>query len=153
MKTFGTFLMISFLLLFACKAKKDLSLVETDAVKSELVEIENPLKSFTMGSLDNIAKEDLLYSLKEVKIADKKIAVQVQYGGGCVKPHLFELITDGVIDQSGNMNFYLLHKTHNDRCKALMIEDLVFDLENLYKLQSDVLKTIRLNNMRKIDLN
>jgi hypothetical protein len=80
------------------------------------------------------------------------LLVQVQYGGGCIKPHVFKLVTDGIIDKEGGMDFYLLHKTHDDMCKALLMEDLIFDLAQIYSLKSEVLSNIRLNKMPKIDL-
>ena len=152
MKTIWMYLLMCFLVLSSCKAKKDLQATTSGEVKSEVVENSPKKLTFSIESIDDISKEDLLFSIKDVKIADKKLAVQVQYGGGCVKPHVFELVTDGVIDQTGNMDFYLLHKTHGDKCKALLIENLVFDIENLYSLKSEVLTTVKLNNMRKIDL-
>ncbi|MEZ4979266.1 MAG: hypothetical protein R2772_08200 [Chitinophagales bacterium] len=103
-------------------------------------------------SLDNIAKEDLLYHIENVEIKNKELKVVVQYGGGCIKPHLFELQTDGAIVEDGMMHFFLLHKSRNDMCKALIIEELSFDLSLLYDLESELLKGIVLNKDFKLSL-
>lgn len=104
------------------------------------------------ASLNNIAKEDLLYHIENVDFKNRELKIVVQYGGGCVKPHLFELHTDGAIMEDGMMHFFLLHKTRNDMCKALIIEELSFDLSILYDLESKLLKGIVLNKDFKLSL-
>lgn len=152
MKSSFKLLLIAFLFISGCKAKK-MAAVEPEYVeKVELVENTKSTASFSIAAIDNIDKQDLLFHIKDLVIKDKTLLVQVQYGGGCVKPHVFELVTDGVIDKDGIMDFYLLHKTHNDMCKALLFEDLSFDLAQLYSLKSSVLKNIRVNKLPKIDL-
>ena len=152
MKSSLKILLVALLFLSACKARKAASLVNDSQEKIEIVESAKAPASFEVMGLDNINKQDLLFHINKMAIKDKILLVQVQYGGGCVKPHEFELITNGIINKEGGMDFYLLHKTHNDMCKALLIEDLTFNLEKLYNLQSNVLKNIRINKMPKIDL-
>lgn len=108
--------------------------------------------NIVFASLSNIAREDLLYYIEQVDFKNKELIIEVQYGGGCVKPHLFELHTDGNIGEDGNMHFFLLHKTRNDMCKALILEELRFDLSMLYDLESNVLKGIVLNKDFKFSL-
>jgi len=136
----------------SCKAKKAASETVRGDGTIKLHDTGNKIQSFQIGEIDEPVKEDLMFVIKDLTILEKKVEIKVQYGGGCVKPHVFELYTDGVLDNSGNMDFYLLHKTHNDYCKALIIEALVFDLKPLYDLQSQKLKTIRINDLRKNDM-
>jgi hypothetical protein len=153
MKSSLKILLVAMLFLIACKAQK---VAIIDRGSQEKIEVEGRAKipeKFQIESLDEINKQDLLFYINHLSIKDQILSIQVQYGGGCVKPHLFELVTDGLIDKEGGMEFYLLHKTHNDICKALILEDLTFDLKLLYKLQSEVLKNICVNKMPKIDLN
>ena len=152
MKSSVKILLIVLLFLSACKAKRAASDTHSSAEKIELVNTENVVEGFAIGSIDNINKQDLLFHINKMNIKDEKLNVQVQYGGGCVKPHVFELVTNGVINKDGTMEFFLLHKTHNDMCKALLIEDLSFDLAQLYGLKSNVLTHISLNKMPKIEL-
>ncbi len=136
----------------SCKAKKAASETVRGDGTIKLHDTGNKIQSFQIGEIDEPVKEDLMFVIKDLTILEKKVEIKVQYGGGCVKPHVFELYTDGVLDNSGNMDFYLLHKTHNDYCKALIIEALVFDLKPLYDLQSQKLKTIRINDLIKNDM-
>jgi hypothetical protein len=152
MKQAISLFLVIFLLLFGCKAKKiPVSTVENEK-KIVVVEPKFKASTFQIGSLDDIDKEDLMFNLKGMSLEEDKLVLNVQYGGGCLKPHVFELVTDGVIDNSGTMDFYLLHKTHDDRCKALLMETLVFDFKPLYDLQSEKLMNYRINNNRKMEL-
>lgn len=152
MKSSLKILLLALLLLSACKAKKAASNELANLEKVENLESAKKPAGFEVTSIDKVSKEDLLFHINKMAIKDKMLTVQVKYGGGCVKPHVFELVTNGIISKEGGMNFYLLHKTHNDMCKALLIEDLSFDLAQLYNLQSSVLKNIQINKMPKIDL-
>lgn len=133
-----------------CKKKKKPK--KEEPVEGEVLVVErNKATPFTLGMLDTPEKADLLFSIKGVSIEEKNLRVEVQYGGGCVKPHVFELLTDGIIDANGNMKFQLLHRTHNDLCKALIMETLVFDFSRLYDLNSEKLKSFTINQQRKMD--
>tara|TARA_B100000497_G_scaffold127466_1_gene169375 strand:+ start:2023 stop:2484 length:462 start_codon:yes stop_codon:yes gene_type:complete len=152
MKYFLKIFLLIFLVMSSCKAKKAASETVRGDGTIKLHDTGNKIQSFQIGEIDEPVKEDLMFVIKDLTILEKKVEIKVQYGGGCVKPHVFELYTDGVLDNSGNMDFYLLHKTHNDYCKALIIEALVFDLKPLYDLQSQKLKTIRINDLIKNDM-
>ncbi|MBL6875881.1 MAG: hypothetical protein ISR01_03725 [Chitinophagales bacterium] len=152
MKNFLKIFLLIFLVISSCKAKKAVSETAEGDETIELLDLGNKMQSFQIGEIDEPVKEDLMFVIKDLTILEKKVEIKVQYGGGCVKPHVFELYTDGVLDKTGNMDFYLLHKTHSDYCKALIMETLVFDLNPLYDLQSQKLKTIRINDLRKNDM-
>ena len=143
------YFLIAFVFLVSCKTKK----ISTNNVqdfdnKNELIEN----KAFTIQNFTSLNKEDLLFSIKEARIVNEQLFVNLQYGGGCVKPHVFELVTNGLINERGNMSFYVLHKTHNDNCKALLMEEKVFNLSELYNLKSELLKTITINEMKELPL-
>jgi len=135
------------LVLWSCKTKK---ITTNNELKTENSTIS--AKDFTIVNGDSILKEDLLYTLKNVQIENKHLIAKMQYGGGCVKPHIFQLVTNGLIDEKGNMSFFILHKTHNDYCKALLTEERIFDLSELYDLKSERLKTITINEMKNLPL-
>lgn len=148
MKYFFSFYFLFFILV-ACKTK-DLT-NNNEVVQENKIEIIKN-KSFSIMDLNQIDKQDLLFNINEVGVENKQLKVNLQYGGGCVKPHVFELVTNGLIDKNGNMSFYLLHKTHNDKCKALLIENHVFDLTKVYNLKSNLLKTITINETKLLPL-
>lgn len=145
-------LLLIFLLLLGCKAKKAAVVSVQNEKEIELIPSSFKAQDFKIVNAAVIDKADLMFSMKGITLMEKMVEVKVQYGGGCVKPHIFELVTDGVIDDQGNMKFHLLHKTHHDKCKALLMESLVFNLEPLYNLESEKLKSFQVNNMRKIEL-
>lgn len=144
------FLLATFLLT-SCKTRKQ-DKMEQSQLNEVLVKSADTASNIVFANLNQILKEDMLYHVEKVELKSKELKIVVQYGGGCVKPHLFELHTDGTISEEGNMNFYLLHKTKNDMCKALIIEELSFDLSMLYQLESNVLKGIVLNKDFKLSL-
>lgn len=142
------YLIISFTFL-SCKTK-DLTNNKITLEENKVGLIES--NAFSILNLEEIDKQDLLFNINELSIENNQLIAVVQYGGGCVKPHVFELVTDGLINEDANMNFYILHKTHDDKCKALIIEKLSFDLNNLYNLKSNLLKTITINAMKELPL-
>ena len=139
-----------FLFLVSCKSKDGLvSSPEVDEGEVVVVEGKKALL-FNVGMLNEPDKADLLFSIRNLSWAGEQLKIDVQYAGGCVRPHVFDLSTDGIIDASGNMAFQLLHRTHNDFCKALMMETLVFDFSSLYQLNSEKLKTFTINQQDKM---
>ena len=140
-----------FMVLFACKAKQITNSSETLEVEKLIVE-KTKFPEFEIQSLAKLEKEDLLFHLLEAFLTNQVLELEVQYGGGCIKPHEFVLVSDGIIDENGLMKFYLLHKTHDDHCKALIIENLSFDLKKLYQLDSERLSGILLNEVYLMNL-
>lgn len=131
---FTTFLMV--LTLGACQQKQ---LATKNAVSVLQYD-------FAIVNMSNISKEDLLYKLKEVKLEGNFLYVDVEYSGGCVKPHVFSLVTNGLVRKDGVMEFAVLHKTKDDKCKALLTENIAFDISSIINLQSQKLKELELNN-------
>ena len=144
------FYVFVFLFLVSCKSKD--GLVSSPRVQDGEVVVVEGKKAllFNVGMLNEPDKADLLFSIRNLSLADKQLKIDVQYAGGCVRPHVFELVTDGIIDTNGNMAFQLLHRTHNDFCKALIMETLVFDFSSLYQLNSEKLKTFTINQQGKV---
>ena len=97
---YATYLILT-LLFLSCKTKK-ISNENVEELQNKLENIEN--SDFKIQNLDTIDKQDLLFSIKEVKIIDKQLTVNLQYGGGCVSPHVFELVSNGLINKKGEMH-------------------------------------------------
>jgi hypothetical protein len=98
--------------------------------KSRKKNIEFPYKI-----VSEIKTEYTRYHIKEVAINGDSISIKVQYGGGCVKPHIFEIV-ELKNDNDSRIQLHLLHLTTNDRCKALLRETLTFDLKPYFNLNS-----------------
>jgi hypothetical protein len=62
-------------------------------------------------------------------IQNDMLELQVQYGGGC-KEHFFKLIISEGIEKSNppQTTFFLSHNANGDSCKALISEDLRFNI-------------------------
>ena len=144
------FYVFVFLFLVSCKSKD--GLVSSPRVQDGEVVVVEGKKAllFNVGMLNEPDKADLLFSIRNLSLAGEQLKIDVQYAGGCVRPHVFDLSTDGIIDASGNMAFQLLHRTHNDFCKALIMETLIFDFSSLYQLNSEKLKTFTINQQGKV---
>lgn len=82
------------------------------------------------------------YLVQDAVIKSDSISIKVQYGGGCVKPHVFEIV-ELRSDNDNRIQLYLLHLTTNDRCKALLRETLTFDLKPYFEQNS---KSVFLNS-------
>jgi hypothetical protein len=93
-----------------------------------------------------INEADLKYTILDVRHNAHALLVELEYGGGCIDPHVFELISDAEINKDGIVDMWLLHKTHDDLCKALIKRQLVFDISYITTLKSKKLKAIRFNN-------
>lgn len=143
---FYHFFVITFLFI-SCKAKQEIAVSKDQKIVSNTVN-----QTFFVGSINSIDKEDLLFQMVSANLMDQVLNIQVQFGGGCISVHQFELVTNGVITADGVMEFFVLHKTHDDYCKALLIKDLTFNLNEIYNLESEKLKSIKLNNTLILNL-
>lgn len=144
MKPYFFLFFLYVLSLTACKSKKVVEHYQDDLVLVEQKK-QSATDDFSIASLDNIQKEDLMYQLKDIQLKNDSIIFDVSYSGGCVRPHEFELVTDGVILANGQLHFYLLHKTHDDYCKALLMEQRSFNLQRIFELKSEKLSQLVVN--------
>jgi hypothetical protein len=81
--------------------------------------------------IDSTAKGDY-YRLDSLRITGEMLSIFVQYGGGC-KEHVFELLSDGNIIESNppQINLHLKHNSNHDFCKALIFQELKFNVNKL----------------------
>lgn len=132
-KTF-LFLIPVVLLFVQCKQKKNTSVTDetTSATnvsnetkkESELRIINTDINYVWPGSTDHF---DILKS----EIHGDSLIIQVQYGGGC-KEHVFTMNTNmhWMKSMPPKLNLYLEHESNDDNCRAMLTEELVFDLTN-----------------------
>lgn len=140
------------LLLFAtlaCKSKDKLMSYEEVQENPYLNEMKEKglVQELKIVENANFVERDTLFTIKEVRHMGHALLVEISYGGGCVEPHVFELITDGTMDKSGAVYFWLLHKTHDDECKKLIHKQLTFDISPLETLKLRKVKSIKVNQV------
>lgn len=124
MKYVWLLVLVCCLLAPACKSKK--KPVETTENDIQLVTLyEEPVLPPDSSDLDFTILDAIAYT--------DSVQVRIRYGGGCVKPHVFEMYTSAVPDTTGVINLYLMHKTHNDRCRALVFTQRTFLWSHLLK--------------------
>jgi|LakMenEpi03Aug12_release.lakeMendotaPanAssembly.Ray.scaffolds.fasta_scaffold19064_9 hypothetical protein len=117
--------------LLQCKKKKDTAItpetsanteVKKDKPLSELMTIHGDLKYEWPGSTDP-------FDVLETRIKGDTLTVTVQYGGGC-EPHDFQMYQNmrWMKSMPPQLNLFLEHESNNDMCRALITQDLHFDL-------------------------
>lgn len=77
-------------------------------------------------------------SIDTIKISGNQLEIGVTYGGGC-NSHEFNLYIDTVLSKTGvpTTRVELVHDAKGDECKAIIIENLIFNLEPFAKIFSN----------------
>lgn len=117
------FLLSIGLLLFAgCKSKKNL---KTENIEPEI----NQIQVARLGDLNQ--KSDPI-QIDSVYISGNTMTLRVTYGGGC-EEHEFELVGSEMISKSlpPIRSIKLIHNAKEDKCRALVIKDIQFDIKAL----------------------
>ncbi len=94
-----------------------------------------------------VNKQELKYTFISSNVVGDSLNVKVQYGGGCIRPHIFNVMQTPRI-KPNEVNIWLLHKTLDDRCKALVRVEHNFDIAPL--LQDSTVTSIKLNGLKEL---
>jgi hypothetical protein len=129
MKHILLFILIS-LLFVECRKKKETTVDTNQEIqntvkekpKNELMTIHGDLGYEWPGTTDP-------YEILETRVNGDTLTVTVQYGGGC-EPHDFQMHQNmrWMKSMPPQLNIYLEHENNNDMCRALITQDLFFDL-------------------------
>ena len=120
---------------FACTTtNKNFS--ENSLVKSAVAKSENEKQEIIIDDINVQRKfdktdEEMRFKIKNITQKDDALVVEVQYSGGCVDNHVFELYSTGKPDENGVIDMFLLHKTKGDLCKMMVMQPRVFDISKL----------------------
>lgn len=146
--------MLLFFAISACKSKDKLMSYEEVKNNPQLNEMKEKglIQELKIVEKANFVERDTLFTIKEVRQMGHALLVELSYGGGCVDPHVFELVTDGSKDASGAVQLWLLHKTHDDQCKMLISKQKTFDLSSLETLKIKRIKSIKINSVSPVNL-
>lgn len=88
-------------------------------------------------------------------IVGDSLILEVEYGGGC-ETHDFHMHTNQIWKKSNpiQLNIWLEHNSHEDRCRAMLRETLVFDLKNCrYKMGGTTVLILNGENDSKLNYN
>ncbi|MBT8327675.1 MAG: hypothetical protein KJP21_08120 [Bacteroidia bacterium] len=99
-------------------------------------------KTIGVPFVKEIDRNELKYTFISSNIIGDSLVAKVQYGGGCIKPHLFELVQT-TKDDAGTVYLWLLHKTKDDKCRALVRVSRAYDVSTILKDPS--VTSIKLN--------
>ena len=119
--------------LFACRhsdmAEKDIA-NQTSAVEEQVARVR------VVGAEGLEMKKDQA-SILEARLDGERLHLRVQYGGGA-RQHDFELLCLDALAKSmpPKATLYLSHNANGDLAKALITQDLVFDLAPMRELVS-----------------
>lgn len=94
--------------------------------------------------------EELRFKINKIEQQDAALKIDVQFGGGCLDNHVFELYTTGKPDENGVVDMYLLHKTTGDLCKALLMQPRYYNIGKLTNRKN--ISAFRINDSQVISL-
>ncbi len=89
-----------------------------------------------------IDRTELKYTFISSEIVGDSLIAKVQYGGGCIRPHIFDLVQTSK-DDDGGVYLWLLHKTTDDKCRALVRVSRSYDISSI--LSDTSVTSIKLN--------
>jgi hypothetical protein len=78
------------------------------------------------------------YNIDTAFIYGDFLQINISYGGGC-EEHIFNLVQEPLFCSTPPVHvpLYLTHNSNNDNCEAVLIEELCFDISELYMLCAD----------------
>lgn len=98
-------------------------------VRPELLTEVMYLEKIERDELQKLIDNNDSYSITNVSLWEHVLHISVRYGGGCEK-HDFRLLWDGSYQKSNppQATIHLVHNNNGDACRAIVHEDLQFDL-------------------------
>ncbi len=94
-------------------------------------------------------RENGRFEVESMMMEDNLLKLRVAYSGGC-EEHFFNLYSNGMYAKSypPQLTLFLEHIDNNDRCRAWIVKELVFDISDAeYPGTNEVV--IRMNNTDK----
>lgn len=130
----------------ACAKKKA---VTEGTTETETVSIPKPDTEKVIIDQGFIAPEtNGRFEVESMEINGSMLELSVTYSGGC-EEHIFKLYSDQMYMKSypPQLNLFLEHIDNNDRCRAMIVKKLAFDLSGIeYPGTNELI--INLNNTR-----
>lgn len=140
MRTIGIILAgLMMIVSLACKKKKTV----TETAAPDVATREQPMLEVKPLRNDRalvLPVESDPFELNSAVITGDSLILSVSYGGGC-RPHVFELLTNGMYAKSLPMqlSLYLKHQANEDMCRAYFTQRIAFDLKTIRPPQGNEL--------------
>ena len=103
-------------------------------------------KTTVLKEVDTIETHYRIYKLNSWQLEEDTLRIDVNYGGGAIDPHEFELVRKRT-DDASVAELWLLHLTLHDPAEAWLNTKLSFDIRHL--LRDKNIKKITLNEEEK----
>lgn len=132
------------------------SISENEVVKSAQAEAQEEkrqeviIEDITVKRKFDKTDAEMRFKIKGIEQKDEAIMIAVSYSGGCVDNHIFELYSTGKPDENGVVDLFLLHKTTDDLCKMLLMQNRVFDISKLTKRKNFVSYRINGSDVKSV---
>ncbi len=120
--------------LFSCHTSKTVQeepkIVKEQEEKQE--EVKPPKREETKVRVtlgDEVRSVNDPFQILEAKIEGNMMILKVQYGGGC-RQHTFDIVGSNIValSEPGIRQIAIYHQGDGDLCKAMIVEDLKFDI-------------------------
>ena len=136
-----TALVVTSLLLTQCKEKKDsTSTMDNPENQQDGIENVQVIEGYMFDTTDP-------FEITSVNLDGDILSISVSYSGGC-QEHQFDLIFNGSYKKSlpPQIDLYLTHNSNNDNCRAMIAEELKFNIADVKGGNKKVI--ISLNNYK-----
>lgn len=150
MHRFSTILIMVFslsLVATGCGNKKAMANAEERTTEVEIPDPE--VKEIVIDKGFVPPRENGRFTIEGMKMVDNLLHLNVSYSGGC-EEHVFNLYTDQRYMKSypPKLNLFLEHIDNNDRCRAMITKELVFDVTGIEYPGTNEL-VLRFNNTKE----
>lgn len=133
-----------FALFTSCGRKKEMANAQTETSE---VKIPDPTVQTVIVDEGFVPpRENGRFNVERMEMIDSHLHLEVSYSGGC-EEHVFNLYTNKRYAKSypPQLSLFLEHIDNNDRCRAMIQKELVFDLTGVEYPGTNEL-VLRLNN-------
>lgn len=136
------------LTLFACKNKADMQTSEVAVVTEEQTADAAEVKPIIIDPDYRMKEDQDPFNISATKIEGDILTIIVSYSGGC-EDHVFDLYTNKKYMKSmpPQLNLILEHDGNGDACRAMISQDLKFDISEIKTAMSPNLR-LNITNYR-----
>ncbi len=138
------FLLLAIVFNAACGKKKAMANTQEETPEVKIPDPE--IKAVIIDEGFVTPRENGRFELDGMEMLGHELHLSVRYSGGC-EEHEFKLYSNNIYAKSypPQLTLFLEHIDNNDRCRAMIMKEIVFDVSGIeYPGTSEVV--IRLNN-------
>ena len=100
--------------------------------KPDATDVSESVKSIVVDAQADMMAIGDVYQVDSLTVNENILSVFVNYSGGC-KPHVFDLVSNGMYSKSlpPQIAVCLKHANNGDACRKLVMRELKFDISKL----------------------